>query len=223
MPRFPAIVAAAALAVSLNAFAGNGPVPGTTPALGINALPDEVAAELLFMREEEKLARDTYLVLSEEWELVIFENIAASEQHHMDAVGNLIGIYQLTDPVADESVTGGFVNPELALLFEDLKAQGLNSVTDGLTVGAIIEETDILDLQEAIGLAAGYDNITAVFENLLCGSRNHLRAFVGQLDLLGVEYEPFILTDEEFSAIVDSPFERGCGQTNTEQRRSGRP
>ena len=46
--------------------------------------------DLLYMHEEEKLARDVYLTLYEKWDLALFNNIATSEQRHMDAVDTLI-------------------------------------------------------------------------------------------------------------------------------------
>jgi hypothetical protein len=45
---------------------------------------------LIYMREEEKLARDVYIVLGDKWGLRIFQNIAKSEQIHTDMVKNLI-------------------------------------------------------------------------------------------------------------------------------------
>ena len=49
---------------------------------------------ILYMREEEKLARDVHLKLYEIWGLQIFRNIADSEQTHMDAVKLLISRYR---------------------------------------------------------------------------------------------------------------------------------
>ncbi len=43
-------------------------------------------AGLLYMREEEKLARDVYDYLYEKWNAIIFDNISNSEQIHMDRV-----------------------------------------------------------------------------------------------------------------------------------------
>ena len=48
---------------------------------------------ILFMREEEKLARDVYLKLYDRWELPIFRNIANSEATHMEAIKTLIDRY----------------------------------------------------------------------------------------------------------------------------------
>ena len=43
----------------------------------------------------------------------------------------------------------------------------------------------------------------------MSGSRNHLRAYVGQIENLGVVYEAQYLSQDEVDAIVDSPIERG--------------
>jgi hypothetical protein len=44
------------------------------------------AGDLLFMREEEKLARDVYLAMHDEYGVRVFSNISGSEQKHMDAL-----------------------------------------------------------------------------------------------------------------------------------------
>ena len=48
-------------------------------------LDEQEISDLTFMREEEKLARDVYLSLFEEWELRIFRQIAKAERTHMRA------------------------------------------------------------------------------------------------------------------------------------------
>ena len=64
------------------------------------ALSEEEKTDLTFMREEEKLARDTYLTLYEVWDLAIFSNIASSEQTHKEALPTLLKKYNLPDPAA---------------------------------------------------------------------------------------------------------------------------
>ena len=59
---------------------------------------------LLLMREEEKMARDVYLELNDLWGLPIFQNIANSEQTHMNAVKTLLDRYGLQDPAAGRGV-----------------------------------------------------------------------------------------------------------------------
>ncbi|MGD8605463.1 MAG: DUF2202 domain-containing protein, partial [Anaerolineales bacterium] len=99
---------------------------------------DEVNS-LLFMREEEKLAHDVYLELYEEWGLRIFQNIANSEQTHTEAVRTLLEAYDIDDP-AEGAAVGVFINPDLQDLYDQLTAQGRQSLQDALLVGAAIEE-----------------------------------------------------------------------------------
>jgi hypothetical protein len=161
---------------------------------------------LVYIREEEKLARDVYITLYGTWSLPVFDNIAASEETHTTQVEDMIEKYRVTDPVVDDTV-GVFVNPELASLYTTLVAQGSASSQAALYVGAAIEEIDMIDLQEAIDATDNAD-IQQLYENLMSGSRNHLRAYVGQIEDLGIIYEAQYLTQEEVDAIVDTPFER---------------
>ena len=157
--------------------------------------------DLLFMREEEKLARDTYLTLYDTWLQNIFQNIARSEQRHMDTMLNMIEYYRLEDPVSDDTV-GVFANPALAALYDDLVARGSVSLLEALHVGAYIEELDIGDLRAAIERTDEVPLINA-YENLLAGSRNHLRAFVSQITGLGVDYVAQVLEQDDVDAIVE--------------------
>ena len=145
-------------------------------------LSAEEASLLLFMREEEKLARDVYQYLSQKWQIRIFNNIAASEQRHFNAIGTLITRYELDD--AAKPAAGEFTNPELQQLYYDLTARGTASLVEAMKVGVLIEEKDIEDLQEAIGKTDNKD-ILVVYGNLLNGSLNHLSAFQSHLDALG--------------------------------------
>jgi hypothetical protein len=132
-------------------------------------------SNILLMREEEKLARDVYLILYDLWGADIFSNIAESEQQHMDAIENLISRYGLTDPVVDDRL-GAFSNPELTELYDGFVEAGKVSLEEALKVGVMIEELDIADLEQAMS-ETDRPNILRVFGNLLDGSENHLDAF----------------------------------------------
>ncbi len=173
---------------------------------------------LLYMREEEKLARDVYITLYEQWGQRVFQNVTASEEQHMSMVLGLLEQYGLEDPAAGKGV-GEFTNPELQALYDQLVAQGSQSLADALKVGAAIEEIDILDLQERITQT---DNpaIITVYENLMQGSENHLRAFVGTLErLTGETYTPQYLSPEAYEAIINA---NGAGQGQGQGRGRGR-
>lgn len=173
-----------------------------------NLSPAETEA-LLYMREEEYLAHDVYLTLSQLYTKPVFRNISKSELRHTGAIKALIVKYNLVDPAANH-VTGVFTNPALQALYTTLVTQGSASLLDGLIVGATIEDLDIVDLKTHL-LETDNQDITTVFNNLMRGSRNHLRSFYANILLLGGTYAPQYLTVDEFNAIVTSKHEFGPG------------
>jgi len=180
----------------------------------IDSLPYETLSTdetdaLLYMREEEYLAHDVYLTLSLLNTKPIFRNITRSEQRHTDAIKALIVKYNLVDPAATH-VTGVFTNPALQALYTSLVSQGSASLLNGLIVGATIEDLDIMDLKTHL-LTIDNQDITAVFNNLMRGSRNHLRSFYANILFVGGIYTPQYLTQEDFNAIVTSKHEIGPG------------
>lgn len=175
---------------------------------------------LVFMREEEKLARDVYIALYDVWGLNIFSNISQSEQTHTESVRALLVKYNIEDPVVDDAV-GVFTNKDLAQLYVALVEQGKGSVEEALKVGALIEDLDIKDLQEWIS-DTDNDDIKLVYENLMRGSRNHLRSFVSQIKSRGETYVPEYITIEEFETILESSRETGGGQGSGGGRGWGR-
>ena len=157
-------------------------------------LTEQEVLDLQFMVEEEKLARDVYLTLYEAWDFRIFQNIARSEQTHMDAIRTLLTTYGVEDPTIGKD-SGEFDNPVLQELYDDLTETGSESLADALLVGALIEEIDILDLEERIALT-DKDDVQFAYENLLKGSENHLRAFVSTWERqTGEDYK---LQDSDF-------------------------
>lgn len=164
-------------------------------------LTGEEVEGILFMREEEKLARDVYLYLYEVHPLRPFLNISKSEQAHMDAIKYLIDTYELEDPVG-ENPEGVFQNEELQQLYNELIEIGSESREEALKVGALIEEIDIIDLRTELEETAKNEDVIRVFDNLCQASERHLKAFVRVLSLYDVEYTPVKLEQEEFDSIL---------------------
>lgn len=159
-------------------------------------------SDLIFMREEEKLARDVYLTLFDVWGTPVFANIALSEQQHMDAILNLLNLYKLPDPSVGKLV-GEFVNTDLQSLYNELVERGRHSVVEALKVGGVIEETDIEDLVTAMDTARPA-NIDNVYQNLLNGSYNHLRAFASNLQALtGQPYTAQVVSQSVVDSILN--------------------
>jgi hypothetical protein len=170
----------------------------------------EEEADLLYMREEEKLARDTYLTLADEWNLAVFSNIAGAEQKHMDALLKLLKKYNLPDPAASTAI-GEFTNSTLQNLYNTLLAMGKQSSLNALKVGGIIEETDMRDINAAIERSQKED-IDLVYESLVCGSRNHLRGFAQNIvAATGTAYVAQVISQTEVDQILQSPMEK-CGK-----------
>ncbi len=181
----------------------------------INALPVEPLSEaeidaLNFMREEELLAKDVYVMLYSIYNVPVFNNISKSETQHAQAVGTLMVKYGLPDPALNH-VAGVFVNADLQALYTSLVAQGSTTLISASTVGATIEDLDIKDLQNQITTDIDNQDILFVFGNLERGSRNHMRAFNRQLTAQGVTYTPQFISQESFDQIISTPNETGTG------------
>ena len=173
-----------------------------------SGLMDAEVDSLVFMREEEKLAHDVYMALYDLWGLPLFQNIASSEQTHTEAVKNLLDKFDIPDP-ADTSPAGIFVNPDLQALYDELTQYGSESLENALKVGAAIEEIDILDLQEYLEIVNNA-SIRSVYENLLRGSENHLRAFTATFARqTGETYEPQYMNETDYKAILQGGNETG--------------
>jgi len=126
----------------------------------------------------------------------------------MNQILSLLNYYGIEDPASSE--IGIFSNEELQKLYNDLISQSNESSLEALKVGALIEDLDINDLNDLESRTTKTD-ILNVYDKLECGSRNHMRNFIGQLQLQNVSYVPQYISIEDFDAIIASPNEK-CGQ-----------
>jgi len=201
------------------------PKPGTLATMDSKAavqttvLNETEIADLMFIREEEKIARDVYRVLYKKWGNPVFAIIAESEQAHMDAMARLLSFYGIEDPVTSDEI-GVFTDPAIGDLYERLIAWGSISKEDALLVGGYIEEYDILDIWKAYG-ETDKERINRVYQNLYEGSYKHLHAFVYNYGLLtGSSYQPQLLTDEQYKYVME--FDTRAKQIQTPKQRQGR-
>jgi len=178
--------------------------PDTTLPPATSTLSAEEIAGLKFMREEEKLAHDVYIAL---YALYgnddIFYQISLSETIHTETILALLVKYGIPDPAAGKPA-GVFEDPDLQALYDTLIVMGSASHIAALKVGALIEETDIRDIKAKMAVTDEADILT-VYNNLLCGSQDHLRAFNRQLLALGVIYVPQAITQAMWDSIVSAP------------------
>ncbi|MEZ5479389.1 MAG: DUF2202 domain-containing protein, partial [Thiolinea sp.] len=127
-----------------------------------------------------------------------------------DAIKVLLDGYGLNDPVIDDRI-GAFTDPAVASLYQQLVTRGLRSSSEALQVGAYIEEYDLLDLEAAIREARAGTNpepVITTYQQLACGSRNHLRAFVKQLDRYQAQ-----LMEQDAVELVTGSEQEDCGSS----------
>ncbi len=210
---FPAVAAAAlvwALGAATPLAAQSAPAEAVVPAIAATAtLAPEEEASLLFMFEEEKLAHDLYVALGNVaavngWALPVFDNIARAETMHANAVQRLLIRYDVNVTAVDLP-TGEFHNADLQALYDALLVQASASAADALAAGALVEETDIADLDARVATSAHAD-ISRVYAQLRKGSTHHLQAFTGLLENRGgARYTPQVLSSEEYAAALAAP------------------
>lgn len=174
---------------------------------------------LIKMREEEKMAQEVYLKFQELWGNNVFANIAKSEASHANAVLSLLDYFGISDPTSIE--VGVFTNASIQSLYNELVSAGTESVLKAFETAAFNEEYDIQDLENLLAANSNTD-IQIVYGNLLKGSRNHLRAFVKQINVYGSTYSPFLLSDEYYQDIVESSMENGNGNARWGNAGNGR-
>jgi hypothetical protein len=148
-----------------------GPIIQATAA----TLPSGTKTSLIFMVEEEKLARDVYSTLYAKTGLNQFKNINKAEQTHMDLMRGLLKTYGIKDPTIGKAV-GKFNNASLSALYKKLIASGSVSLVGALNAGVAVEENDIADVKMILKTTLP-DDVKFVMDRLISGSYNHLAAF----------------------------------------------
>lgn len=164
--------------------------------------------DLKFLREEEKLAHDVYLFSFEKYQINIFNSISQSEQTHTESVLALLNKYGIVDPASAQ--IGVFNNQDLQALYTSLTAQASISLVEALKVGATVEDLDINDIDD-FTVNTTKSDLLSVYNNLNCGSKNHIRSYSSQLAIYDVIYIPQFISIEEYNEIVSSPNVK-CGK-----------
>lgn len=169
-------------------------------------LTNDEVNDLVFLYEEEKLARDVYLFSYKKYDLNFFETIAGSEQNHMNKVLSFLEKHGINKIVSN---SGEFSNHKIQELYNKLTKQSEQSLIEALKVGATIEDLDIYDIES---LKKRTDNslILAIYAQLICGSKNHLRMFNKEILKKKSSCEAQYISKKLFKSIVKSS-NKSCG------------
>lgn len=143
-----------------------------------SSITQEQKDKILYIYQEEKVARDVYTYFSKIYtDQYIFPMIARSEQRHMDSAEKLCNSYGIDTTGINEEEYGEFVIEELQEMYDGLIARGEVSLLEALYAAEEIEIVDINDLEEALDDMPDLNNVQNIYTNLLRGSNNHLIAF----------------------------------------------
>lgn len=176
-------------------------------AVSYSQYTNEEKAGLLFTLQEEKAAFDFYTEMFNKYNKKVFENIMSAEKTHQDHVLNLLSELNI-DPDGYTQSAGEFSNKEVKDIYELLMKTGAFSYTDALIASARYEEKDISDLRKFYSKAEN-EKIKSLYECLDRASQNHLRAFVKNLKREGIDFNPSILSANEFDLIISNNDQTG--------------
>ncbi len=217
-----------AMAKGGKAFTKNNQVSNNVVSLDTNKVVDldtNEQAHLVFMREEEKLARDVYLKLGEMYpNSRIFGKIDDSEQKHTTAVKDMIEKYGMEDPNTNDNV-GAFTGKDYGEYFTEkynlLVERASISELEALYVGAFIEELDMQDINQCPKVIVEADNgindvsecgkiytdnkdVENLYSFLLDGSDSHLAAYVKNIEKQTGKgtYQAQVLSQEEVDEML---------------------
>lgn len=193
--------------------------------VGAGDLDFREVTHIVFLREEEKLERDVFTILSSMYpKSPIFGHIDDIEQGHTDVMKYLLDRYRIKDPNDNDNLgvfTGRIYGDHFTASYRYLVGMGSLSELDALYVSAYIEEFDLLDImqcpQAIIDLNNGIDRVDQcgmaytrnpeilnIYQALIEGSKDDLRAYVGAIEkVIGRgAYHAQVLTQQQVDEIL---------------------
>lgn len=173
-----------------------------SPVTSFSQLNESESNGIIYINGDEKAAYDFYTIMYEKYNSVIFNNISQSEKTHMDKMRELAVQFGINESeLGFNSGAGIFINKKHQSLYDEMILMGGYSVLDAYRAAARFEETDINDLRENLSKTSN-EAIISTYQYLDEASQNHLRAFVKNMKKEGMNYKPFILSQDEFDKIM---------------------
>ena len=171
-------------------------------------LTDDEFDDVQQLREEEKLARDLFSDAYAHYGLPVFNDIARSEQQHMDVVLKILDSYGMIDSATERP--GKYNNWDIQGLYDGFATAVRKSKADALLAGAAVQDMEIEDIGTFLSRTAQSD-IAVVYKDLLCESRNHLRTLSTQITRSDSTYPQQYISQGAFDDIVATAAET-CGK-----------
>jgi hypothetical protein len=152
---------------------GTGLAAGTTQ-VAAGALTAAQRIELARLAEEEKLNHDLYTAFAKAYRLPLFENLAAAEANHLQALRTLMDRYGIADPTAGKAA-GVFASATAQAAYDRLLAQGKTGQQAALAAAQIVEQNAIARYGDALG-GLNAPAAERVYSNLRAAETRHLAA-----------------------------------------------
>jgi hypothetical protein len=157
----------------------------------------------LFLKlyQEEKMAYDLYGEFYERWSLSVFNKVQQRDAKHVWCVERIMDNYGFDYNTNANS--GSYPDREIQKIYDDLTVKGCISDLAALEAAAFIKEKYISVLRERIRYQEDEYVVKVIFL-MESAAQTHLRAFVNSIRLSGSDYSPVLLTDDEFSNIMNT-------------------
>lgn len=139
----------------------------STYSTGVISLSKSDIENFQYQYSEEMLARDVYKTFYDLYKVKIFNNIAQSEQKHMDSVKNILERVNATIPTDYGVLNDTFIA---------LKTEGSKGLQQALEVWLKIEMLDIDDIKDTLSTSNNVI-VNDILYNIGGASYNHLRWF----------------------------------------------
>lgn len=133
-------------------------------------------AELVSMALNEKLTHDLYAQFYQAYHLRVFDNVAAAENNHLQALRTLMARYGITDPTAGQPAGNFGASSSAQATYDRLLSQGKASEQAALNVASGLENDAISSYGTALNGLSAQDAVQ-VLQNLKAAETRHLAAF----------------------------------------------
>ncbi|MFB6226179.1 MAG: DUF2202 domain-containing protein [Candidatus Paceibacteria bacterium] len=170
-------------------------------------LGEEVEMDLIYLIEEEKVARDLSYKFSQKYDEKIFTEVYKAENTHLKAVQRFIRNYKLDDPTSKNGV-GEFKNPQLQKIYDEKLSSGKENKNKAYQSLLWVLEKNINDININKD-STDKDDILFVYNNLIRSSKNHIRAIDSLLSKEGGSYSPEHLSKAKYESIISSDIDSG--------------
>ncbi len=162
------------------------------------------------MMEYEKMVRDVYAMMYQQWQTKAFENMGKKASAEMAAMKLLLERYGINNPVTDPSKAGDFQNQSLQKTFEQMVENGNKSLIDAIKTCAELEEMNLMKIENALE-NANSDDLKTVYSTMLKETVDMLKSLVYMLSIEGVKYQPKYMPLMDFNKLM------GIKETNKEK------